>query len=186
MSNLVLNPPRYPEVAVSFSTSPEEVFLQYCCYNKALLTMMEDIQISACNSVPISNVTEGLACLAMWPVDQRWYRAQVREVNESEVLIFYVDYGEQLRSKNLILRVMEERYTLHPFFAFKVKLASVLLRSDGTEKFQSFMKNNCGTFLMTVVKEEPTGIKSVKLRSPNNEEDLASRLFQRGIVDMEK
>ena len=40
-----------------------------------------------------SAVTPGKSCLAQFSEDDGWYRALVKEVNDTEVMVLYVDYG---------------------------------------------------------------------------------------------
>ena len=190
--NRMLKQPLTSEIVVSHATSPENVFIQFCSSSQGLLRMMEDIQISVQNCVQfkiaVSTIRKGLACLAMWPVDQRWYRALVLEVNKFDVLIQFVDYGESMCVSNANLHVIEPRFFQEPFFAFKVKLAAVVLRNECCEeKFKNFLKENAGPFIMSVVEEDVAdGTKSVKFINPENGEDLSTRLFQRGIVNKNK
>ena len=71
----------------------------------------------------ISTLTEGLRCIAKWPVDNCWHRAQILKAGETESLIRFVDYGELLLSENVNLRVMEDRFQPPAVSCFQSKVS---------------------------------------------------------------
>ena len=175
------------KVKVTFALSAEEIYLQYCQDEYRLVKLTKDIQKAAQISMLISTLTEGLRCIAKWPVDNCWHRAQILKAGETESLIRFVDYGELLLSENVNLRVMEDRFNRQPFLAFKAKLADVVSRKESKKtQFQYVMKIQENEFLMTVVEEEPTGIKSVRLARSHDGQDVAWLLVREQIVDVKK
>lgn len=52
---------------------------------------------------PIQSVKEGIPCCAFYVVDGQWYRAQVLSAEKDQILVRYVDYGneEPVNAQNL-------------------------------------------------------------------------------------
>ena len=84
-----------------------------------LNTYYNNEQGTVLNSVEIGDV-----CAALYSDDNQWYRAKIREfVDNDQVLIQFLDYGNcELTSKNGLME-LEETFTKLPAFCFMCKLS---------------------------------------------------------------
>ncbi|KAL5022649.1 hypothetical protein ScPMuIL_001804 [Solemya velum] len=95
---------KYHEVLVSSLVTPDTVFVQRKKSEKQLEDLCTEIStyMETQRSIKCSvKVVSGLICLALFPEENKWYRAQVLKAEmepqaetEAKVEVFFVDYGE--------------------------------------------------------------------------------------------
>lgn len=73
----------------------------------------------------ITGVQKGIACVAKYTVDGAWYRGQVLNIEDSEVDILFVDYGNQQRTPTSLVKVIEEDFVVMPSQAYHCSLSGV-------------------------------------------------------------
>ena len=60
-------------------------------------------------------VPSGTLCLALFPEDEKFYRAKVLSWKNNQVEVFYVDYGNVCTIPIQFLRKIREEHTKLPF-----------------------------------------------------------------------
>jgi hypothetical protein len=147
---------------------------------------MESINKSAANSNPLINPVEGMPCVAFFPDDGSWNRAQILKVLSDGIGIRYVDFGNtvQMPNSSELCRMMEHSLSEYPFYAIKVKLADVVpvngssWDTDTNRKFKDIVLNQA--FLMECVQLDADAM-SVRLKNPDGS-DLVSHLLHENLV----
>jgi hypothetical protein len=174
------------KVVVCSAKSPDELWIQYACYIEELEEVMRNVTVSSPDSDPVINPAEGRPCVAVFPEDSSWYRAQLLKVLPGKIKIRYVDFGNTISMPNTpeSLRKMEHHISEPPFYATKVKLADVLplngtsWEPDVRLKFKELVENQ--PFLMEVVQMD-AGVMFVRLKDKNGL-NLSTRLLQEDLV----
>ncbi|XP_046464135.1 uncharacterized protein LOC124209928 isoform X5 [Daphnia pulex] len=174
------------KVVVCSAKSPDELWVQYVCYREELEKVMRNVAVSSPDSDPVINPVEGRPCVAVFPEDSSWYRAQILKVLPGKIKIRYVDFGNTISMPNTpeSLRKMEHHISEPPFYATKVKLADVLplngtsWEPDVRLKFKELVENQ--PFLMEVVQMD-AGVMCVRLKDQNGL-NLSTRLLQEDLV----
>ncbi|KAI9559574.1 hypothetical protein GHT06_013579 [Daphnia sinensis] len=181
------------EVNVCSAKSPDEFYVQFYRYRKLLEEIMASVTTSATNSDPLVNPVEGLPCLAIFPEDRCWYRAEILKIMPDGIGIRYVDFGNTILMPNNSehLRMMEQSLAQHPFCAVKVKLANVLPVSGITwnsfvkKKFKELVENK--PFLMYFVKMD-ADVMCVRLKNPDGSDCLSplieEKLIKKAMVEV--
>ncbi|GFR23695.1 tudor domain-containing protein 5 [Trichonephila clavata] len=99
-----------------------------------LYNAMEDFYMgpeSRQYQIKTEHVRSGIVCMALWPVDQHWYRAKVLSVpNQNTAKVFYVDYGTIQVIPQTMLRYIRKDFVDLPTQAIKARLAYVYPLSD--------------------------------------------------------
>jgi len=174
------------EVVVCSAKSPNELWVQYFCYREKLEEVMRNVKVSFPNSDPLINPVEGLPCVAVFPEDRGWYRAQIVKVLPDGIRIHYVDFGNTISMPNTPehLRMMERHISEPPFYATKVKLANVLplngtsWEPDNRLKFKELVEDR--PFLMELVQMD-AGVMCIQLKDKNGL-DVITHLLQKDLV----
>ncbi|XP_057365752.1 uncharacterized protein LOC130686636 [Daphnia carinata] len=174
------------EVNVCSAKSPDEFYVQFYRFRKLLEEIMVNVATSAPNSNPLDNPVEGLPCLALFPEDRCWYRAEILKMLPDGIGIRYVDFGNTILMSNTRehLRMMELSLAQHPFCAVKVKLANVLPVSGITwnsyvkRKFKELIENK--RFLMDFAQMD-ADVMCVRLKNQDGS-DFLSHLVREKLV----
>ncbi|KZS17360.1 Uncharacterized protein APZ42_016991 [Daphnia magna] len=174
------------KVSVCFAKSPSEFYIQYFTFREILQQLMKSINNSAIMSDPLVNPTEGLPCLAIYPEDGCWYRAQVLKVLPDGIGVRYVDFGNTVKMPNNKANFLMMEYSLseYPFYATKVKLADVFpvngssWHKDVCLRFREIVNDQ--TFLMECVQQDADAM-SIRLKNCDGS-DLVTRLLQESLV----
>jgi hypothetical protein len=174
------------QVWVSSAKSPYEFFVQYFCYKDMLQEVMKNVEMSFPNSDPLIDPVEGLPCVAIFPEDHSWYRAEIVKILPDGIGIRYVDYGNSILMRNSPehLRMMKHHISESPFYAVKVKLANVLPLNgtswdlDVRHKFKELVENH--PFMMEFVQMD-ADVMCVRLKYQDGS-DLLERLLQDNLV----
>ncbi|XP_045034654.1 LOW QUALITY PROTEIN: uncharacterized protein LOC116930611 [Daphnia magna] len=178
------------EVNVCSAKSPDEFYVQFYRYRKMLEEIMASVASSAPNSDPLVNPVEGLPCLALFPEDRCWYRAEILKILPDGIGIRYVDFGNTILMPNTLehLRMMEHSLAQHPFCAVKVKLANVLpvsgitWNSDVKKKFKELVENK--PFLMDFVQMDADHM-CVRLKNQDRSDFLSSLIQDKFVKSVE-
>ncbi|KAK4029058.1 hypothetical protein OUZ56_022070 [Daphnia magna] len=178
------------EVNVCSAKSPDEFYVQFYRYRKMLEEIMASVASSAPNSDPLVNPVEGLPCLALFPEDRCWYRAEILKILPDGIGIRYVDFGNTILMPNTLehLRMMEHSLAQHPFCAVKVKLANVLpvsgitWNSDVKKKFKELVENK--PFLMDFVQMDADDM-CVRLKNQDRSDFLSSLIQDKFVKSVE-
>lgn len=123
-------------------TSPTAVWLHL--YPAVADSLMESIQ-QYVKSPEFSKICPleplvGSSCLALFPEDQRWYRAVIENVDRDSATVMYVDYGNASPVGLDQLRPLPRSLVAQPALALKCALDGVdkcLNQLPSTEKCQS-------------------------------------------------
>ncbi|EFX74659.1 hypothetical protein DAPPUDRAFT_108568 [Daphnia pulex] len=132
------------KVVVCSAKSPDELWVQYVCYREELEEVMRNVTVSSPDSDPVINPVEGRPCVAVFPEDSSWYRAQILKVLPGKIKIRYVDFGNTISMPNTpeSLRKMEHHISEPPFYATKedlVRKATVEI-SDELDRIPSVVE----------------------------------------------
>ena len=65
-----------------------------------LQEVMKNVEMSFPNSDPLIDPVEGLPCVAIFPEDHSWYRAEIVKILPDGIGIRYVDYGNSILMRN--------------------------------------------------------------------------------------
>lgn len=173
-------------VSVCFAKSPSDIYIQYYNFREILGKLMTKIAMSVLNSDPLVNPIEGQPCIAVFPDDRCWYRAQILKILPDGIGVRYVDFGNTQKMPNNPenFRMMEHSLSEYPFYAVKVKLADVFPVKESTWdmdvclKFIEIVENQ--SFLMECVQLDSDAMR-VRFKNPNGS-DLVTRLLQENLV----
>jgi hypothetical protein len=115
-------------VSVCYAYSPTEFYIQYSALEKQLTNVNERVRKSVAHAEPLIDPVAGLPCLALFPENGEWYRAQVLQVLPAGIRVQFVDYGNLMTIPNChtSYRRMKQSLSDCPIYAAKVKLAGVL------------------------------------------------------------
>ena len=81
----------FPAAMVAFITSVSRFWIQPEPAMVDEITMKLDSLVP--QPLPAEALRPGTSCLALFPDDERWYRAVIRSVDGDDISVFYVDYG---------------------------------------------------------------------------------------------
>lgn len=95
--------------------------------------MNERVRKSVAHAEPLIDPVAGLPCLALFPENGEWYRAQVLQVLPAGIRVQFVDYGNLMTIPNChaSYRRMKQSLSDCPIYAAKVKLAGVTPVNEG-------------------------------------------------------
>ncbi|RUS69352.1 hypothetical protein EGW08_022885 [Elysia chlorotica] len=194
MESFVL--PMYPLLTVN---EPSEVFPTYVDHSGVIYVQpkeWEDMVIhldyelqrvySSVSHVPNKQWEAEQVCVAYYPTDDRWYRAVIKETQDYEVEVHYIDYGNTETVKTSYLREMLPEFgKIHPL-ALYCKLHDIVPNTLDNkwptpvlEYMHELMVNAwCG---MNIVKVEENGLLQVELTKTNGL-DLGCHLVEQGMA----
>ncbi|XP_053737376.1 tudor domain-containing 6 isoform X1 [Synchiropus splendidus] len=78
-----------------------------------------------CGPFDISALSSGSPCIALFPEDSFWYRAEVVDIHGEELSVFYVDYGNKATVRVTDLRQIPQDLLDTPSLAFLCVLEGV-------------------------------------------------------------
>ncbi|KAK0158458.1 hypothetical protein PV328_009458 [Microctonus aethiopoides] len=91
-------------VQISYIEACDKFFVQLIIEAVALKTLTSEITEFVKNAPHLSCIDVGIKCLARSAVDSQWYRAEIINVTDNDVLVYYVDYGNDERIPRTELR----------------------------------------------------------------------------------
>lgn len=175
------------QVVVRATKAPDNFFIQYLNFKEMLDKLTNELQSTAQNAPPLMEpVLENSPCLAMCPINEKWFRAQIIKVWNDAVGVSFVDYGHRVKLSKTgeHVRMMEHEYAQKPFFAIKAKLAEVLplegsnWSEDVKTTFKTLVEDK--TFTMEFVQSEGD-LMVVRLQNSNGS-DLGSHLVNKQMA----
>lgn len=93
---------------LSFEVSQQEFYVQKTADTELLESVTAQVQEQAGSAVITSPIV-GQACIAKFKDDGAWYRAEIKSVSDSEVMVLFVDFGNSSSvDKSDILVITEE------------------------------------------------------------------------------
>ncbi|KAK0163339.1 hypothetical protein PV327_007031 [Microctonus hyperodae] len=93
-------------VQISYIEACDKFFAQLMVEAVALKTLASEITEFIKNAPHLSCIDVGIKCLARSAVDSQWYRAEIVNVTDNDVLVYYVDYGNDERIPRTDLRTI--------------------------------------------------------------------------------
>ncbi|KFM61405.1 Tudor domain-containing protein 1, partial [Stegodyphus mimosarum] len=105
-------------VKVTYGLNPGEIFCQLKCYNKEFETMMLNLQdyynkVNKAEAL-VDRPHPGMICVAQFFLDCAWYRAEIKKVEKTTIVVFYVDYGNCETVDRKKIRCILQDFTLLP------------------------------------------------------------------------
>ena len=73
----------------------------------------------------LTNAQVGAACVAKYLADDGWYRGKIVEVDGSEIVVLFVDYGNQQRSPLHLAKIIDEEFVALPAQSYHCSLKGV-------------------------------------------------------------
>lgn len=135
--------------------------------------MFEELQTESLNMSPLNGIFENKACVAIFPEDNRWYRASILQFSEKKnrVKVRYVDYGNIEIISLADTREINEEWAKLPPATVTVKLFGVEPNPDFsvaevTNKYKELFMDQ-GPFHVKVISYD----ESVPLVEIRNEKD---------------
>ncbi|XP_041952266.1 tudor domain-containing 6 isoform X1 [Alosa sapidissima] len=122
------------KVVVQYVESPSEFWVQTQKYADEFDQMMDELTDLYYDPASadgfVRNPTIGLYCAAL-SQDGSYYRANVREVNGKQLLVYFVDYGNTEMVDSQSVRHLPSKYQMLPPLALKCALAGIKPVCDG-------------------------------------------------------
>ncbi|XP_067007566.2 putative ATP-dependent RNA helicase TDRD12 isoform X2 [Anabrus simplex] len=115
------------DVYLCTAENPSVFFVRLAKWEESLEKLKQELQ-KVTEKDEISNVVlqPGAFCLGRFPIDGLWYRAQVLNVQEDAVDLFFVDYGDKATVQKADISSIPESYlTRLPFQAIECALIGV-------------------------------------------------------------
>ncbi|KAM7395773.1 hypothetical protein PAMA_007178 [Pampus argenteus] len=177
---------------VQHASDPSEFWIQTQHYAKELDELMNGIYNLYKNSIDkdvVRNPTVGLYCAAK-AEDGDFYRATVSEVGETQIKVFFVDYGNTEVVDRSNIRTLPEEFRKVPWLALKCTLAGVRPKdgkwSQGANEF--FIKAVTDKVLNVHVMAKYDDVYVVQLTDPevHGEKDLSKLMCSLGLAERDE
>ncbi|KYN07032.1 Maternal protein tudor [Cyphomyrmex costatus] len=113
------------DVCVSHVDSPSQFWLQRIDETTSLNEKQEQLQLEVPNFLTIDGIPEeGTLCVAVYSIDDLWYRAEVLDADEDIITVRFIDYGntDVVDNKPSNIRQMPDDWKNLEAFAFKCRL----------------------------------------------------------------
>jgi len=113
------------DVCVSHVDSPSQFWLQ--CMDKvmSLNEKQDQLQLEVSDFLPIDDIPEeGTLCVAIYSIDDLWYRAEVLDADEDITTVRFIDYGntDVIDNKANNIRQIPDAWKSLETFALKCRL----------------------------------------------------------------
>ncbi|XP_041661051.1 tudor domain-containing 6 isoform X2 [Cheilinus undulatus] len=174
---------------VQQAVDPSEFWIQTQNYANELDELMDQIYHLYKDSVDkdkVKNPEVGLYCAAK-AEDGDFYRATVTEVGETQVKVFFVDYGNTEMVDRNDIRMLPDKFKKLPRLALKCTLAGVMPKGQTWSQSASefFIKAVKDRELNVDVKEKYDDCYAVQLTDleAQGERDLASQMWSSGHAE---
>uniref|UniRef100_A0A3B5LJX5 Tudor domain containing 6 n=1 Tax=Xiphophorus couchianus TaxID=32473 RepID=A0A3B5LJX5_9TELE len=170
-------------------SSPSEFWIQTENYRKdleELLDAMYHLYQDSANTHMLINPSLGLYCAAQ-AQDGEFYRATVTEVGETQIKVFFVDYGNTEVVDGSKIRILPAECRKMPQLGLKCSLAGVRPK-DGRwsqNALEYFIKTVTDTELIVRVKGRYSDSYVVQLINPEaqTEQDVNSQMCTNGFAE---
>ncbi|KAI8501531.1 Tudor domain containing 15 [Branchiostoma belcheri] len=132
---------------------------------------------------PLRDPRPGAVCCAQFTEDEGWYRAVIRKVTDSGVLVRYVDYGNTETVEMSRVKVLKPEFTDLPPQCFEACLIDIVptkttLAPEFTKHFVDFVKDQ--TVHMKLFSRDQGGRYTVELTKDNQTASKVMKGFMRG------
>ncbi|XP_012059363.1 PREDICTED: maternal protein tudor-like [Atta cephalotes] len=135
------------DVCVSHVDSPSQFWLQYMDKITALNEKQQQLQLEVSNFLTINGILEeGTLCVAVYTIDDLWYRAEVLDADEDITTVRFIDYGntDVIDNKASNIRQMPDDWKNLEIFAFKCRLDVIPVDTEDwseltCERFQNIV-----------------------------------------------
>lgn len=120
------------EVYVPHVDSPSQFWLQRTDNNAALTAIQAHLQLEVSNLPAIEGIPEeGTLCVAIYSIDDNWYRAEVLDADEDITTVRFIDYGNtDVIDKAGHIRQMPDIWRDIERYAIKCKLDVIPLGAE--------------------------------------------------------
>nr|QBI71273.1 ebna2 binding protein P100 [Eurycantha calcarata] len=178
----------YKAVVVIETTQELHFYAQLVEQGPKLETLMSNIQQEFTTNPPLAGAytpKRGDVCAAKFPDDNQWYRAKVEKVSGSQVLVFYIDYGNKESIKITDCASLPSVFTSEKGYAHEYALACVTLPKDPEyrdEAVQAFASDTMNHTLHLNVEYRVGSVQHVTLVDPGTEEDVVKALIADGLL----
>lgn len=174
---------------VQHVSNPSEFWIQTQNYANELDELMDGIYHLYKESVHknvVRNPTVGLYCAAK-AEDGDFYRATVAEVDESQIKVFFVDYGNTEVVDRSNIRTLPDEFKTLPCLALKCTLAGIRPKGGGWSRSarEFFIKAVTNKTLKVHVTAKYDEGYAVHLRDPQVEvgNDLSTLMCRSGLAE---
>ncbi|XP_018353793.1 PREDICTED: maternal protein tudor-like isoform X3 [Trachymyrmex septentrionalis] len=141
-----ITPGRF-DVCVSHVDSPSQFWLQYMDKMTALNEKQQQLQLEVSNFLTIDGIPEeGTLCVAVYTIDDLWYRAEVLDADEDITTVRFIDYGntDVIDNKASNIRQIPDDWKNLEAFAFKCRLDVIPVDTEDwsestCERFQNIV-----------------------------------------------
>ncbi|XP_066290762.1 uncharacterized protein [Branchiostoma lanceolatum] len=123
----------FDEVYVSAVEHPGLLYVQRKHYSRKLETLTAEVnnEEKLAAAPVLQQVSPGRLCVAVFPEDNRWYRARVQLLQDEEMCeVFYLDHGDSAVISSSSLKEPWEEVMQLPFQAIEACLGSILPLPD--------------------------------------------------------
>ncbi|OXU22838.1 hypothetical protein TSAR_002680 [Trichomalopsis sarcophagae] len=121
------------EVIVAHSLSPKQVWLQRAEELDAILDMQDQLQEASTDYPDYDGIPEEKAlCLAMYSLDDLWYRAEVLDADEEITTVRFIDYGNTDVIHNNVSKIKQlpDKWKAIKKYAIECKLDVLPVNAD--------------------------------------------------------
>ncbi|XP_023118492.2 tudor domain-containing 6 isoform X2 [Amphiprion ocellaris] len=174
---------------VQHVSSPSQFWIQTQNYTQDLDELMDGIYHlykDSPNKDPVRNPTVGLYCVAK-SEDGEFYRATVTEVCETQVKVFYVDYGNTEVVDRSDIRMLPAKFKKLPWLALKCILAGVRPKEEtwGESASEFFFKAVTDKSVSVHVTAKHGDSYVVQLTDPEaqGEQDVSTLMVSAGLAE---
>ena len=123
---------------LAFEVGQQEFYVQLTEDTELIEQMLARMQTEAPACAPLVNPVVGQACVAKFPDDEAWYRAQITELSGNAVKVLFVDYGNScLVDGAQVLEISDELLATRPLAA-----RCGLLNEDNTVNLTTWTQGN--------------------------------------------
>lgn len=147
-------------VHVSYVASCSRFFVQLEKNIKDIEEMMTLICEYAADAPPMTKLAVGSICIAPYDVDNQWYRVKILKIQEDQVSVLYVDYGnEETVSKNQLRNIRRDLVAKMPCQAILCTLNGFANRPSNKEldtEFENLVFEK--RLSMLVMNAQPSGL----------------------------
>ena len=133
-----------------YLTDPSNFYIHLIPENEKLDDLMERIASTyeiGGTILQSSEVKPGLACIAQYCEDEKWYRAVIKSVIGTSANVHFVDFGNVEKVSFDKLKEIEEEFTQLPIQAVHCKLFGPTKTHWNSEEIESFGEATNGKYL---------------------------------------
>ena len=124
----------------TYVKSASEIMLQLCKYEDDVVAISENVATAAETASSLTDPQEGDPCLALYSEDDQWYRGLIQKIEDSNVSVLFVDYGNTETVAHSNLKSMNKDLLLTPQTCIYCKLADVNEEDLDVTKVKTFLE----------------------------------------------